>query len=182
MGNEGSLRALRWLRLSILPATSALVLGVGVVSWLRVPSPDQIVSRAAERDALQMRLHERDSRTADEQRDEDDLAAKLPLRLSFADFLERLNESAATAGIDGLHIESSASNKNVAPSDGLRGFSGTVRFDAAWNDLVRFLAEIEHGMPVMRVRSLLAEPTDESIRVECVVDAWSLPAAVEDVR
>lgn len=175
MGSDATQLAVRWLRLAILPVASAIALGVGTVSWLRVPSPSRLAALTSERDALQLRMHERESRNDEARNDEGELAVKLPPRLAFADFLERLNESATESGIDGLHIESKVTDRSVAPSDGLRGFAGTVRFESGWNELVRFLAEIERGMPVMRVRSLLAEPTEDSIRVECVVDAWSLP-------
>jgi hypothetical protein len=41
---------------------------------------------------------------------------------------------------------------------------------------VRFFAEVELGVPVMRVRSMLAEPTDNAVRIECDINAWSMPS------
>ncbi|MCB9919307.1 MAG: hypothetical protein H6832_12970 [Planctomycetes bacterium] len=161
---------------AIVPAASLLCLIIGVVAWIRIPSKNQLTQLETQRNLLVQRIDQLAMRAVDPNTAAtSDGASQLPVRLAFADFVERIHCSAKDAGIDNVRIETQSAGEGSVPAVGLRGFAGTLRFSGEWNDIVKFFGEIELGTPIMRIRSLLAEPTEDRIRVECTVDAWSMP-------
>ncbi|MCA8968630.1 MAG: hypothetical protein KDC95_02560 [Planctomycetes bacterium] len=161
---------------AIVPVASFLCLILGVVAWIRIPSKNQLAQLETQRNLLVQRIDQLAMRAVEtDTAATSDGASQLPVRLAFADFVERIHGSAKDAGIENVRIETQSTGQGSVPAVGLRGFAGTLRFSGEWSDIVEFFSAIELGSPIMRVRSLLAEPTDDRIRVECTVDAWSMP-------
>ncbi len=171
-----ALRRKRRVRRALVPALSTLLAIIGFMAWSRVPGVEGIARLEGERARLTStidRLVQRSEDTPSEAAA--DGAALLPVRLTFADFVERIHAAAKVAGIDDMRIETETDRRGAVPAEGLRGFAGTLQFSGEWSDIVKFFSEVERGRPVMRIRGLLAEPTDNRIRVECSVEAWSMP-------
>lgn len=147
---------------------------------LSVPGDTDIAELESQR-AIAARLVERALDEAKPTPDERDLKALLLTTLDFADYIERIQSSATEAGIVGLRVDSAKLMEGRA-SEHLRNYGGRLGFDASWSQVVHFLSAIERGSPAMRVRRFRAEPSEDKIRVECVVDAWALATPAEPKR
>lgn len=173
----GGLGARKLVRCLFFPVISLACAGGGWLAWDAVPTASDCAALEMRKSAAMVEIDRRQTEDAKVEV-EDDIERRLPSTLEFADFLERIEASAARAGIVGLHVDSAESIDRV-PAPGLRSYGGTLHFDSSWKQVVAFLAEIENGAPAMRVRSLMAESGDSTIHVECVIDAWAYAAAPE---